>query len=264
MEIDTQHNENIQEFQVDDSIINKVNQLKEIFVVGNDRPEPDHKICNTIIKWIKDNNLIVTDVFDMVMNQCHNPEYYSLLAFLYLNRIGNTGGNKEAFHYYKLAAENGDLLSQQELGTFYSGGRGCKKDQKKALYWYQKAADGGLVVAQYYLGCLYLNIFFDTDKGIEYITKSAEAGFSGAQVKLATLYFNGDKTKMNLRAVLYWYKRAASDGYLHLAKLFAYGTGVNKDMHEALRYFLLHTKSDDSQHVFRRPLQGFLLENVLG
>lgn len=53
-------------------------------------------------------------------------------------------------------AEQGDAVSQNNVGTMYQHGRGTPQDYGLAAKWYQKAADQGLAAAQNNLGFCYL------------------------------------------------------------------------------------------------------------
>jgi hypothetical protein len=65
--------------------------------------------------------------------------------------------DKEALRWFRLAAEQGDALSQDNLGLFYLTGRGCQKDFKKAARWYRLSADQGEDDAQVATGVMFGN-----------------------------------------------------------------------------------------------------------
>ena len=48
-------------------------------------------------------------------------------------------------------AEEGDALSQNNLGCYLESGNGVKKDVANAFQWYFKAANSGYVEAQFNL-----------------------------------------------------------------------------------------------------------------
>ena len=45
-------------------------------------------------------------------------------------------------------AEQGDALSQNNLGVMYDQGKGVPKDSQLAVKWYRKAAEQGYAFAQ--------------------------------------------------------------------------------------------------------------------
>ena len=56
-----------------------------------------------------------------------------------------------SFHWYKKAANNGNIIAMSNLGYYYKNGNGVEKDINKAIYWYKKAAEQGYKFAQGYL-----------------------------------------------------------------------------------------------------------------
>ena len=46
----------------------------------------------------------------------------------------------EAAKWYQMAAEQGDLYAQINLGSMYSAGRGVPQDYKEAIKWFRAAA----------------------------------------------------------------------------------------------------------------------------
>jgi hypothetical protein len=56
---------------------------------------------------------------------------------------------------YRIAAEQGDVDAQFNLGFAYDEGEGVIQNYEKAIFWYLKAAKQGDIVAQFNLGCIY-------------------------------------------------------------------------------------------------------------
>ena len=50
--------------------------------------------------------------------------------------------DKQAAHWYRKAAEQGELNSQYNLGVMYANGEGVPEDMTKAKYWLNKAFKG--------------------------------------------------------------------------------------------------------------------------
>ena len=57
--------------------------------------------------------------------------------------------------WYRLAAEQGLVRAQYNLGVMYDNGQGVPQDYKEAVKWYRLAAEQGLARAQYNLGVMY-------------------------------------------------------------------------------------------------------------
>ena len=62
-----------------------------------------------------------------------------------------------AVHWFRKAANQGDVSSQYSLGWYYNFGKGVEKNYELAAYWYEKSAAHGDQLAQYHLGLLYLH-----------------------------------------------------------------------------------------------------------
>jgi len=56
--------------------------------------------------------------------------------------------DKEAVKWYKLAAKQGNLRAQNNLGFMYEMGKGVSQDYKTAHKWYTSAANQGFSLAQ--------------------------------------------------------------------------------------------------------------------
>jgi putative methionine-R-sulfoxide reductase with GAF domain len=63
-------------------------------------------------------------------------------------------GYSEAAHWISLAAEQGHLLAQATLGTFYLEGRGVQKDPVKAYCWLWLAGNSGDEASKYRIASL--------------------------------------------------------------------------------------------------------------
>ena len=62
---------------------------------------------------------------------------------------------KQAFAWYRKAAEEGDIAGEIHVAESYSYGQGVARDMTKAAEWYRKAADQGDTEAQGRLAMLY-------------------------------------------------------------------------------------------------------------
>ena len=63
----------------------------------------------------------------------------------------------EAAKWYRLAADQGYSLAQNNLGILYEEGRGVPQDLAEAVKWHRLAADQNNAFAQNRLGALYEN-----------------------------------------------------------------------------------------------------------
>jgi TPR repeat protein len=70
---------------------------------------------------------------------------------MYLKGQGVEKNELEAFKWYCMAAQQGLVQAQFNLGVMYENGRGVEKNELEACKWLQMAADQGLREAQWAL-----------------------------------------------------------------------------------------------------------------
>ena len=68
---------------------------------------------------------------------------------MYDNCLDVDRDSAEAIKWYKLAAGQGHVEAQYNLGCMYHYGKGVDEDYAEAIKWYQLAADQGDVNAQH-------------------------------------------------------------------------------------------------------------------
>jgi len=85
------------------------------------------------------------------------PSAQSLFAWMHSTGVGVEREPITALALYLLAARQGDLAAQNNLGELYETGveRSLEKNPHRAALWYEGAARGGFGPAQYNLGRLY-------------------------------------------------------------------------------------------------------------
>lgn len=122
----------------------------------------------------------------------------------------------KAFDLFMLAAKEGHMAAQNNLGYMYREGAGVTLDQTKAAEWYQLAASQGSSIAQFELFKMYidgLGVQQNYEKAACWCKKAAEQRLPAAQVKLGELYENGIWVEQNIERAKYWYQEAAD--HLH-------------------------------------------------
>ena len=90
-----------------------------------------------------------------------------------------------------MAAEQGDVVSQVELGKIYKLDR---ENYKEAAKWFRMAVEQNDPEAQYYLGTLYNfgdGVEEDIDEALKWYRKSADQGYEKALEKLEWLKMCG-------------------------------------------------------------------------
>ncbi len=171
------------------------------------------------------------------------PALQCSLGELYYSGEGIEQNYKEAFKWYKKAAEQGDADAQYALGCLYGGGQGVEKNMQEAIKWLKMAAEQGNADAQYLLGLLYCSdegIEQDYEEAFKWCKKAAEQGNAGAQCKLGNLYFSGEGVEKNSREAFKWIEKAAeqgdADAQCALGNLYYIGEGVEKNSREAFKW----------------------------
>ncbi len=98
-------------------------------------------------------------IFIELAEQGHVESQYELATIYFKERGGPEGKGKEAYRWYRLAAEKGYAKAQHKLGLIASVGMFGLKSTEVAIKWYDKAAKQGLVEAQHDLGVFYVKYF---------------------------------------------------------------------------------------------------------
>lgn len=131
------------------------------------------------------------------------------------NSISNQAARYSVMDIQSLsqAAKAGQAGAQFYLGTKYEYGKDVKQDIKQAFVWYKAAADQGLASAQLNVGRMLID-GKGTSKnealGRQYLEKAASRGDNRASFNLALL----DEKKRNFVGAYQWYELSTRDGML--------------------------------------------------
>ena len=141
------------------------------------------------------------------------PFYPLVLAF----GEGDAGANdygleppSRAKHMFEtmLAAEQGFVRAQYNLGICYHDGKGVPRDEVEAVKWYRKAAEQGFAPAQINLGICYFNgegVAKDPMQAVSWFRKASEQGDAEAQFYLGICYHDGKGVaKDGVETFAYW------------------------------------------------------------
>ncbi|MDI4643318.1 sel1 repeat family protein [Rhodoblastus acidophilus] len=169
-----------------------------------------------------------------------------------------------ARHVWEVLAERGNPDALFNLGSLAEDGLGEAKDMAKAESLYVAGADAGGFKAQYRLGMLYSGAgpLRNIDKARHYLSLAAQEGDRDAIERLASLA-HPDKPPSDFeRAEMLAsggkpdeaapiYRRLADGGDRHaqtrLAWLYESGKGVERDLAEAGRRFLIAGEAGDAE-----------------
>lgn len=132
---------------------------------------------------------------------------------------------KSLFELTREKAEQGDAVSQDELGVMYATGNGVRRDVFEASRWLRKAAEQGLLSAQYHLPLyFYDGARTDYRQAIAWYRKAAEQGHAPAQNRLGRMYAMGLGVSEDLDEAIKWFQKAAKQGHADAkANLARYG-----------------------------------------
>lgn len=167
------------------------------------------------------------------------PEGQNEMGLIYQwGALGLEPNQDEAIRLFTEAAQQGHANAQNNLGYIFE-----VIDAKEAFRWYKMAAEGGLPLGMSNYGrCLLYGIGSDKNyqEAYKWLMKAAEADekSDGAQYMLGVMFFNGDGVEKDLVRAAQWYKKAAENGHdsaqYELALCHLYGDGVEEDYDEAV------------------------------
>jgi TPR repeat protein len=144
------------------------------------------------------------------------------------------------------AAEKGDAIAQNTVGTMYADGLGVPRDSAEALKWLQKSADQNLPQAQANLAVLYENgygVRTSFTEAAKWYQKAAEQGNAMGQAYLGDLYSKGRGVLRDPCEAMRLYTLSAAQNYAHaqtnLGYMYEHGCGVCRDSCAAARLYRL-------------------------
>lgn len=161
-------------------------------------------------------------------------------AYLKTNRPEDI---QQAIHWYRVAANRGDLFSQTELGVMLQRGIGSPVDLGQARDWYRRAAGEGYLPAIVLLASLYSHgkgVPEDRDEAVRLLKPAAEQGYAPAQTDLAALYLLApDAPAHDGDAVRLLHQAAGHDpkGAFALGWCYQQERGVKRDLARAVRWY---------------------------
>ncbi|HXT24458.1 MAG TPA: tetratricopeptide repeat protein [Candidatus Eisenbacteria bacterium] len=213
-----------------------------------------------------------TKAFELFLEAAQNklPEAQYNLATRYDLGIGVAQSHETARRWYGKAADQKQSDAAYRLAQLAERGLGGPKDPAAATIWLNKAADFGSEDAQiklgrktpsqarsansgyyqYFAAMSYLTgrgVPKDQAKAIEFLQKSADAGFPQAMVELGSLYQYGNgTTKDERKAQAYFLQSIARDAKYHVAYnnlAWLYVTTKDPKLHNAKKALELATKA---------------------
>lgn len=175
---------------------------KEIIVVYLDQIDPDI-VPHNKIRWM------------IELNRLQGVHYYAYdddtLFCSEMLRIVDS-------YYTQLLrkANEGDVISQYELGRCHYDGVNAEQSYSKAFFWFEKAAKQGYANAQHNLAlCYESGIGTDVDyvSAASWYERAAKQEHATAQNHLGLCYDIGIGVEKCIHEAIHWYKRSAMNGY---------------------------------------------------
>jgi hypothetical protein len=127
------------------------------------------------------------------------------------------GDKVDALDEWRLAAQKGDVGSEDALGVMYRDGRGVRRDDAEAVKWFRRAAEQGYANAQDNLGGMYAEgrgVAKDDEAALAWYRKAADQGHPEAQNSLGRIYAEGRGVPPDLPTARLWWQRAAAQGHI--------------------------------------------------
>lgn len=204
---------------------------------------------------------MVAEDIPSIEKKAHDGDIDSLklLAHAYQNGLyALTINYKQAFKYYKQAADKGDAWAQLMTGHCYYHGRGVKLNDPLAWKYYDLAIAQDLDYAHLHAGILYLNGMAgkvaDHQKACEHFTRAAILGNTIAFRKLGTCYKSGFYFKQSDQKAFNNFKKAADKGdefsQYNVATMLIQGKGVKRNEEQAFKYYKLSANNGDKDGMF--------------
>lgn len=109
------------------------------------------------------------------------------------NEAAQNGDFKKAFEFWNIAAFQGYISAQYNLGIMYADGKGVTKNDEKSFYWFKIAAENGNYLAQHKTGMNYLmgvGTLQNINEAINWFEKS-EKQYATSKIRLAEIYCEG-------------------------------------------------------------------------
>jgi len=101
----------------------------------------------------------------------------------------------EQINEWRIKAQQGDAVSQNNLGVVYSKGIQVPKDEVEGMQWYRKSAEQGFEIGQFNLGQCYdkgQGILKDQVEAAKWFRRAAEQGDLDAIYMTGIKYFLGE------------------------------------------------------------------------
>lgn len=205
---------------------------------------------------IKDNPDEAYKLLKKAIDQRCAPAMFNYATFLSEGKFPSLKIDKsEAFHYMKMAADNGIDGAVLKLADWLFMGINCKKNVTEAMKYFKISADKTREPNSLFIyGYTNLRGFggykVDQKIGFKYIKMAADQNFPPAIKQLGNIYNEGIGVKKNEKLAADYYKKAADLGEVSAiepyVKCLLAGNGVEKNVKEAINYLKMGADKGDA------------------
>ncbi|KAI9339329.1 hypothetical protein BDR26DRAFT_820927 [Obelidium mucronatum] len=226
-------------FIVGDTIYQETSQPIEMTKLKNSLPSP--KISTTTL-----------DPLQALVDEANGGDAASQfkLGLKFDSSFGSpTADDKQALHWYLEAAKQGHSEAQNNLAVMYDRGQGTQQSYSEAFKWYTLAADQDERQAQFNLAFLYEKARGLTGhnygKAKAYYEKAAQAGHTGAKVRLGLMFEHGKVSeKKDLESAIRLFTEAAEKGDIQAQDILGRIYSDQKDFARAIEWSLKAASQD--------------------
>lgn len=186
------------------------------------------------------------DDYATVLRVCEAPAKagdsvcQDMLGALYSEGWGVARDQAVAFHWFQLAAAQGNPTAAFNLALAYERGEGVAKNPAEAEKWYAKAAEAGVPQAEFRLAVIAVG-HSDWKAAVKWLRPASAQGLPPAQTMLGAAYEFGQGVRRSDKQAAKWYEAAADHGdttaQSSLAGFYERGVGVDQDYKEAYFWY---------------------------
>ena len=141
-------------------------------------------------------------------------EAHANLGRMYYEGLGVEPDAAKAAELFRVAADQGDPVSQYNLARLYEEGNGVDRDASEAIRLLQSSASQDNADAQNHLGAIYYNASSpDFDQAQQWYWRAAKQGHAHAQYNLGVMYYNGEGTPVDYQRAYVWILLGSRGGH---------------------------------------------------
>lgn len=111
--------------------------------------------------------------------------------FTRADKLEDTGNLKAAFRLFLAGAKAGDIGCQLNVGNYYDGAKGIRRNRDAALYWYMRAYQRGNAAAANNIGIMWRNEG-KPRRALSWFKRAAKMGDDEANLEIAKHYIENE------------------------------------------------------------------------